>query len=165
MTVAKAIADCAWEEPGGVHAARIICTFLDDIGIGVEVAEIDRPMFVPGLTIVEGHIVVDPEIASFPGDLLHEAGHIAVASPERRTLLADVGDDPAEEMTAIAWSVAAARHCALPLDVVFHPKGYKGGSQSLIDNFEGGHTFGVPLLAYYGMTTDATYPEMTRWLR
>ena len=164
MTEAEIIA-CPWHEPGGVEAAETICAFLQDIGITIEVAKIETPMFVPGLAIVEGRLLVDPDIASWPGDLLHEAGHIAVVDPERRATLTEVGDDGGDEMTTIAWSVAATKASDIALNILFHPAGYKGGSQSLIENFSRGNTFGVPLLAWYGMTTEAAYPEMTRWLR
>jgi hypothetical protein len=103
--------------------------------------------------------------------LLHEAGHIAIADPQRRAAMSDVGSDPGEEMAAIAWSVAAARACNIPLSVLFHPAGYKGDSESLIENFTEGRTFGVPLLAWWGMTQErgcadeTVFPAMKRWLR
>jgi ABC-type transport system substrate-binding protein len=165
------LCDCTWRDPGGVEAAQIICAFLDRVGIAVEIQPIDGNSFVPGLTVVSGAIRIDPSIAAFPGDLLHEAGHIAVADPGRRSAMADVGADPAEEMAAIAWSVAAARACDIPLSVLFHPEGYKGGSESLIENFSEGRTFGVPLLAWWGMTNEhgadgaIVFPAMARWLR
>ena len=57
---------------------------------------------------------------------------------------------------------------------MFHPHGYKGGSQALIDAFTGGGTPGVPLLQWYGMAADEKnaaergvepYPHMLRWVR
>ncbi len=165
MTTADAITACPWHEPGGAAAAQTICAFLQDIGLTIEVAKIETAMFVPGLAILEGRLLIDPDIASWPGDLLHEAGHIAVVDPERRVNLTEVGDDGGDEMTTIAWSVAAAKASNTSLDILFHPAGYKGGSQSLIENFSRGNTFGVPLLAWYGMTSQHGFPEMTRWLR
>jgi hypothetical protein len=165
------LGDCTWRDPGGLEAAQISCAFLDQVGIAVEIQPIDAETFVPGLAILSGAIRIDPGTAAFPGDLLHEAGHIAVADPERRSAMDDVGADPAEEMAAIAWSVAAARACHIPLSVLFHPEGYKGGSESLIENFSEGRTFGVPLLSWWGMTNeradqgDIVFPEMNRWLR
>jgi hypothetical protein len=165
------IENCSWHEPGGVKAAHTICAFLDQIGIGVEIAPIEAKTFVPGLAVVSGTIRIDPRTAAYPGDLLHEAGHIAVAKPEQRAGMSDVGPDPGEEMAAIAWSVAAAYACNIPLPILFHPTGYKGGSESLIENFSEGRTFGVPLLAWWGMTKERghegeiVYPAMMRWLR
>jgi hypothetical protein len=165
------IEDCKWHKPGGVDAARAICAFLRQINIAVGIAPIEGETFVPGLAVVAGAIRVDPGTAAYPGDLLHEAGHIAVADPELRTMMSDVDPDPGEEMAAIAWSVAAANACNIPLPVLFHPAGYKGGSESLIENFSEGRTFGVPLLAWWGMTKergeegDMVFPAMKRWLR
>jgi len=57
---------------------------------------------------------------------------------------------------------------------VFHAAGYRGGAESLIENFEGGRYIGVPLLQAYGMTIEPRrakpdgpppYPHMLRWLR
>lgn len=123
------------------------------------------PSFVPGLAIAHGVLQIDPVGEAHPGDLLHEAGHIAVAEPERRAALSEVGSDAGEEMAAIAWSVAAARACRVSLDVLFHPAGYKGGAAELAADWEEGQPFGVPLLAWYGMTSAGTFPAMSRWLR
>jgi hypothetical protein len=119
--------------------------------------------------------LVDQARLKYPGDLLHEAGHLAVKpEEERRQSGSDAGNDPAEEMMAIAWSFAALVHLQLSPEIVFHADGYRGGSQALIDNFTQGHTFGVPMLQWLGMTADqqqakrlgiAPYPQMIRWLR
>jgi hypothetical protein len=142
LSAAAAVAGCHWREPGGPDAAEAICAFLAGIGIVVDVAPPDGPRFVPGMAIAGGRLVVDPDGGGYPGDLLHEAGHIAVAEPESRAAMSEVGTDPGEEMAAIAWSVAAARACGVPLEVLFHPEGYKGDAASLIENFAAGRTFG-----------------------
>ena len=95
--------------------------------------------------------------------------------PERRRRChIDAGEGGAEEMMAIAWSYAASVHLHLEPDVVFHPAGYRGGSQALIDNFTQGRTIGVPMLQWVGLTTEPKhaaargvepYPHMVRWLR
>ena len=47
-------------------------------------------------------MVVEEETA-YPGDMLHEAGHLAVVPPERRLEMdKHAGDDGGEEMAAIA---------------------------------------------------------------
>jgi hypothetical protein len=108
-----------------------------------------------------------------PGDILHEAGHLAVTDPLKRDT-PQLSSTPADEMTSIAWSYAALRHLALDPAIVFHEAGYKGESASLIENFTAGYYFGVPLLQLYGMALEprrATetgvepYPHMLRWLR
>ena len=156
---------CRWHEPGGLAAAETIAAFLGSAGITLAVEPLTGPSFVPGLAIDRGAIQIEPGGAAYPGDLLHEAGHIAVAEPERRAALSDVGTDAGEEMAAIAWSVAAARACGIGLEVLFHPAGYKGESDWLRGVFEQGQPFGVPLLGWYGLTSAADFPKMTRWLR
>jgi hypothetical protein len=116
-----------------------------------------------------GGLVVDEPRLAWPGDLLHEAGHLAVADPAGRAELDDVGDDPAEEMAAIAWSHAAAQHLGLDPTVVFHPHGYRGGGDWLAEAFAGGGGPGVPMLQWWGMTggwkDEPRFPQMIRWLR
>jgi len=148
--------------------------FLKGIGLPVRFGEIGEPTVVPGILIDKGVIVVDEAQLKYPGDLLHEAGHLAVMPAARRSQIhRDVGNDPAEEMAAIAWSYAAALHLELDPAVVFHEAGYRGGSQSILENFAAGHYFGVPMLQWPWFTEDGRtatangrrpYPEMICWL-
>ena len=147
--------------------------FVREIGIDVRPATVPAGTFLPGLDIRDGAILVDEEHLSHPGDILHEAGHLAVSEPAARhapTLAPTDG----EEIATLAWSYAALKHLDLDPAVVFHPEGYKGGSQALIENFTTGHYIGVPLLQYFGMTVEPRmaadravepYPHMLRWLR
>ena len=52
--------------------------FIQSIGISVLFREIPEKSFLPGISIKAGEIIVDPEKLKYPGDILHEAGHIAV---------------------------------------------------------------------------------------
>ncbi len=150
-----------------------ILAFLAEIGIPVREGSLPDQTFVPGIFIERGALVIDRAKLAYPGDLLHEAGHIAVVPPAERAGLNDnLTTGPGEEMAAIAWSYAAALHIGIDPAVVFHPHGYKGGSQSLLDNFAAGHYLGVPLLQWYGLTRErddgsaaAVYPKMDGWLR
>ncbi|MGQ2990881.1 MAG: hypothetical protein ACT6RD_03835 [Brevundimonas sp.] len=152
-----------------------IAAFLDEIGIPVVVTALGGHCVLPGIQPDRGRLRVDPKRLLYPGDLLHEAGHIAVMPPERRGRVeADVGDDAGEEIVAITWSWAALVHLGLAPEVVFHPAGYKGEAQWLIERFSAGQFIGLPLLQWMGMTEDATtaartggrpYPHMRRWLR
>jgi hypothetical protein len=129
---------------------------------------------VPGIAIDHGTLLIDKPKLLYPGDLLHEAGHLAIMTPERRMgIQGDAGKKAAEEMMAIAWSYAAAVHLGLPANVVFHEGGYKGGSASLIENFTTGHYIGVPMLQWIGLTADEKrakelgvepYPAMIKWV-
>jgi hypothetical protein len=153
--------------------ARIV-DFVRSIGLEVSVEDIPHETFMPGLTVHHGTLVVDLLRLRAPGDLLHEAGHLAVMEPgRRRRCHVDVGKRAAEEMMAIAWSYAAVVHLHLDPAIVFHDEGYRGGSQALIDNFTHGRFIAVPTLQWIGMTADAVraqdlgvppYPHMLKWL-
>lgn len=155
-----------------------IITFLKHIGIETEFGEIVEETFLPGIKIESGRIVIDPLRLKYPGDLLHEAGHIAmVPGSERHTLNGNIEpDNPAEslELGAVLWSYAALQFLGLDPTVVFHDAGYKGQSQWLIEQFESGTYIGLPLLQWMGMSYDAPnaeklkvkpFPSMVKWMR
>jgi hypothetical protein len=144
--------------------AERIAGFLEGIGIAVTPEPAGEGLL-PGLAVRDGGIAADPERLLYPGDLLHEAGHIAVTDPALRPTLSQVSDDPGEEMAAIAWSWAAAAELGLDPEVVFHADGYRGGSATIIEAFASRRWFGVPLLACWGMTEEPLFPRMLRWLR
>jgi len=147
--------------------------FIRAIGIDVRDAAMDDACLLPGLDIRGGAIIVDPPRWLHPGDILHEAGHLAVAAPEERA--ADrLSPSPGDEIAALAWSYAAALHLRLAPTIVFHAAGYRGDGPWLAETFAAGHYIGAPLLDYYGMTVEpgrakpggpAAYPHMLRWLR
>lgn len=151
-----------------------IAAFLREIGLVIIAGQVDDTSFLPGIEVIPCGLRVDEARLTHPGDLLHEAGHLAVLSPaERAAVAADVGDNGGLEMAAIAWSYAAAVHLGLDPAIVFHPEGYRGGSQALIENFSAGRYFGVPVLQWLGLAIEPqhaapssrVYPAMLRWLR
>jgi len=152
---------------------RKITGFLLEIGFEIRSAELTDQTFLPGITVDSGALLIDESKLLYPGDLLHEAGHLAVISPERRRKAnGTVGKKAAEEMMAIAWSYAALVHIGLEPSVVFHDGGYRGWSTSLIENFTAGRYIGVPMLQWLGLTADDRrakemgidpYPNMIRW--
>jgi hypothetical protein len=161
------------ETPADPVVGRIVA-FLGAIGLPVRFGEIREATVVPGILIDRGVIVVDESRLKYPGDLLHEAGHLAVMPADRRRQAHnDAGNEPAEEISAIGWSYAAALHIGLDPAVVFHEAGYRGGSRSLLENFAEGRYIGVPMLQWLGLTYDQRtsaanghrpYPEMERWV-
>lgn len=150
-----------------------IVAFLTNIGVDVRRRHV-VDAFLPGVTLEAGVLYFDPERLEHAGDLLHEAGHLAVTAPEERTHLLPVDPDPGLEMAAIAWSWAALQHLGMPPEVVFHEHGYRGGSRSIIDAFQTTAGFGVPVLEWLGMTATKSraeamgvppFPHMVHWLR
>jgi hypothetical protein len=152
-----------------------IAAFLSEIGLPVEIGEICQPTFLPGIHAGHGILRVDPPKLVSPGDLLHEAGHLALLPEDRRKqVTGDVGDDGGAERGAIAWSYAAAVHLQLDPGVVFHEHGYRGGSGSMLENFAAGCYIGLPMLQWAGLSLDARtaiplgikpYPHMLQWPR
>lgn len=150
-----------------------LADFVREIGIPVRSTSLPGDTFLAGLDIRDGILLVDEESLKYPGDLLHEAGHIAVADEPRR-FAPVLKPTKAEEMAAIAWSYAAIRHVGLPAEVVFHGQGYQGGGGNLLEAFEKGCGPGIPMLAWFGLTVDPngpeadgkqTFPHMNRWVR
>lgn len=153
--------------------------FLDEIGIPVYISDTPVEGFLSGLAITDGAIHIHYPDLLYPGDILHEAGHIAVVPAAERSSLNqhNIAVRPAreaEEMAAIAWSYAATRYLGIDSRFVFHDNGYRGGGRNMADNFDKGYYFGVPILQWAGMTFEqqqaaenstAPYPVMQRWLR
>lgn len=156
-----------------------VVIFIRSIGIPVAYRSLDEDTFLPGILIDKGNIFIDRQRLKYPGDLLHEAGHIAcVPTAERAGLTATaIGmreHHAAEEMMAIAWSFAACKYLTIDPYFVFHEEGYKGGGKEIADQFEMGNYFGVPMLQWAGMTAEPhqaekldrpAYPLMAKWLR
>ncbi|HEY8895396.1 MAG TPA: hypothetical protein VIM79_11300 [Niastella sp.] len=152
--------------------------FLNNIGIPVSFRKIESGCFLPGLLIEQGGIVIDNEALLYPGDILHEAGHIAVVPAGRRSLLnqqaiVESKERETEEMMAIAWSYAACIHLQIDPHIVFHEQGYKGDGKNIVENFKAGQFFGTPMLQWCKMTIEPknaksdepVYPHMLKWLR
>ena len=158
--------------------ARIV-PFLRGIGLSVEEAALDEACFLPGVRIRRGALVFDHDRLLAAGDLLHEAGHIALTpAVHRHELEGDVlptqHHPHGGEVEAIAWSYAAALRIGLPLDELFHARGYKGGAQALAFSFSVGVYPGAAGLAELGLSAVGEsarragvppYPHMLRWLR
>lgn len=147
----------------------LFCGFIRQTGIEVRETTLIRDSFLPGVEIENGTLLYDPEKLLYPGDLLHEAGHIALTpGGQRATLNGNVMEtDPqreGDEMAVMLWTYAAAKEMDVPLDIIFHEHGYKGQSDWLMENYENGTYIGLPLLKWMGLTDDA-FPKMKCWLR
>ena len=148
-----------------------ILAFLDRIGIPYRETTLQDPTFLPGVTIDGGAVVFDRNHLSYPGDLLHEAGHIALTPTDERASLnqAVLDAQPANESAEIGvllWTFLACREIGLPPEIVFHAGGYKEGSTWLIEQFEGGNAIGQPLLNWMGVTESTSAGiRVVSWLR
>jgi hypothetical protein len=154
--------------------ATLIVDWLQQIGLTVRFAPLGADTFLPGITLEPGGLAVDLERLLYPGDLLHEAGHLATMLPAQRASTgSNAGSDMGDEIAAQTWSYAAAIHLRLPPETVFHSMGYRGSAQTLIEVYRNG-SVGVPLLQWMGLTVDRKqaasssqppFPHMLRWLR
>lgn len=156
-----------------------ILGFLRGIGIAVREGQVAGDDFLPGIRVEDGGLVLDRAQLRWPGDLLHEAGHLAVLPPaQRRTLSGDLAGHEAipyaSEMEATAWAYAATVAIGLDPAVLFHEGGYHGRSAGLVRTYAMGVYPGAHGLVQAGMAAagpdavargEATYPHMRRWLR
>jgi hypothetical protein len=161
------------------HAQYIepICAFLTQIGIRWEWGTIPGDTFLPGLLIDQGKLTIDKERLKFPGDILHEAGHIALTSPDIRhelgqSHLNETAAQGSEELGVLLWSWLAAQQLGVPERVLFHEHGYKGEADWLISQFGSGNYIGLPLLKWMGIVkrdegngTTSDQIEIENWLR
>lgn len=154
-------------------AARM-AGFLVSIGIPVQAQALPDGTFLPGISVHNGALLVDEARLRFPGDLLHEGGHLALMSPAQRAVANDAvehDNEQASEAAVIAWSYAAALHLGIDTEVLFHDGGYHGRAQALrlsyqLGVYPGAGTLATLGLAYIGPDAGgARYPAMLKWLR
>lgn len=148
----------------------VIVNFLRSIRIKVFEKELSNDTFLPGLSVSGNTILMDLEKLKYPGDLLHEAGHIAVTDEKNRPLIgtSEISDNwptDGDEIAAILWSYAASYHLELDLEIVFHPHGYKNDSEWLIEQFKNKNYIGLPLLEWMSLCNKEEFPIMKKWLR
>lgn len=155
-----------------------ILDFLNNIGINVIEKQLQNDTFLPGISIGANCIEIDFDKLLYPGDILHEAGHLAVTPSSQRNLIG-TNEMPEEwptqgdEIATMLWSFIASKHLNLPIDFVFHPNGYKNQSEWLIENYSKGNYIGLPLLEWMGLTSKEntetndgnSFPKMIKWLR
>ncbi|HET6991808.1 MAG TPA: hypothetical protein VFJ43_10810 [Bacteroidia bacterium] len=162
------------QERKGTEYIPAMLAFIEKIGIPTRMEKIDSETFVPGLKIENGVLFIDMEKMLYPGDLLHEAGHIAVTPGNTRATFGQDITEAGEEIVTLLWSYAALKEIGIPEEIVFHPMGYKGQSDWLIENFRDANYIGLPLLEWMGLTASEKkakelnippFPNMIRWLR
>jgi len=156
-----------------------IARFLMEIGIEIVPANLPDETFLPGILVENGKLLVDEAKLKYPGDLFHEAGHLALASSDVRPTLSGEVKIPGENMNEIeiavtAWSFAAVTFLGIEPRILFHEGGYHGKSESLILTYSMGVYPGAFSLQKFGMTIAgksaeeagvAPYPNMLNWVR
>ncbi|HWW62574.1 MAG TPA: hypothetical protein VN181_14470 [Thermoanaerobaculia bacterium] len=143
-----------------------ILSFIRSLGIDVHERAMTRDTLVPGIDIDNGALVFEAALLCKPADLLHEAGHIALTEPAKRAQLGGtIESSAAEEVTAIAWTWAAAMHLGIEPADVFHTEVISGNGPTLLENFSSGHYVGVPMLQRWKLAVESEYPRMRRWMR
>lgn len=145
-----------------------IFAFLSEINLPVFVRDLPMETFLPGVAVIDGRLCVDLERLKYPGDILHEAGHLALLTETARNESdGDFKDAEGYEVGALAWSYAASVCIGLPLEVLFHNGGYKGDSEWLVETFANGCYIGLPILEWKGLASSSghhAYPSMHSWL-
>lgn len=159
--------------------------FLNEIGI--KTVEVDQVQgFLPNCRVVHG--ALEYSRLCDVGDLLHEAGHLAIMPGQFRDYLdGDVGKglrrmldeiqlmdlDPDEKLyraaiqcsdaEASAWGWAAAHHLGIPVEmrILDHHFSNQGVEQRL--SFEMGHHLGVHGLAHAGFCV--TRPHLSKYMK
>ena len=152
------------------EAIPLMLAFLDRIGIPYSEGELDGEGFLPGLRIVDGGLVIDRTKLKYPGDILHEAGHIALTNPDKRQSLNQAVLDAqsrkeSEEVGVELWSYLAAKEIGVPPEIVFHSDGYKGSGEHLVSQYEKGNLIGLPLLIWMGVCAPGDPLRVVSWLR
>lgn len=150
----------------------IISAFIREKGIEIKESDDEPGIFFPGIAIRNGVLVINRKQMLYPGDLLHEAGHIAVAE-DRPALNGDVRagrpGKEGEEMSVMLWTYAACLNLNIPAEIVFHADGYKGESQWIIEQYCNGNYIGLPLLVWMGLAHDSQieggFPKMIKWVK
>lgn len=164
------------------HWAEEVVSFLERIGLRVERVEAAQveASFLPSVLVSEGGLKVCMEEA-FPGDILHEAAHLAVipasfrpyANGDLREVenkmaqylednpeaMLSYPEDPlaravlqAAEAEATAWQYAAAQEIGLPLRWVFPVGSYDGDRVELLRGLRNNAYLGINGLRAAGWT-------------
>lgn len=157
---------------------QAMINFIVSVGIEVRKTKLPEGLPIPGIGVENGVLLVDEGNLLYPGDLLYQAGRIAILLENERSLYMGK-DDPnkdkeaTEGMVAMCWAWAALTHLQLSPEVVFHNNGYKGQSLQIIHGYQSGAYMGLPMLQLYDMAYDPQqanikglnpFPYMYKWI-
>ena len=170
-----------------------VLAFLNRARIDCQAGAVQQDGFLPGIEIRAGRLIFDADQLLSPGDLLHEAGHLAAMPPELRGRIS--GDVDAclarlanqthsappidhTDLFPIAWSYAAALEAGIDPLYVFDAAGYgadQGGNPEVLKTQPALGVFpGIMMLTKAGLCSAPPpfgdgrdpnpYPHMQRWL-
>jgi len=156
--------------------------FVRSIGIPVSTTDSEEvaSAFVPYCRVKGGGLMVNPEKV-FPGDIIHEAGHIAVIPSRFRpsasgtfgkslremkdymdanaNAIGRFPEDPtlrgimqSGEAEATAWQYAAAQHIGLPDEWLFPPGSFEGNGEENLMRLKANSYMGINGLQAAGWT-------------
>lgn len=158
-----------------------VCSFLRSIGLTVNrfPHEVDNG-FIARIKVVDGRLNVYKDV--FPGDILHEAGHLCTMPSRFRPLakgslmeafkamsaymdenfggLLTYPEDPVyrgalqcSDPEATAWQYAAAQHIGLPDDWLFPRGSYDGTGETILQALKNNAYIGINGLQAAGWTS------------
>ena len=168
---------------GPEYWARIACDFVRSIGIPVQLTEENAALaggFLPKIQVSAGGLIVDVTQV-FPGDILHEAGHLAVipavfrpqASGHLEAVHAAMSshlqenieglmscpEDPvcraimqADDPESTAWQYAAAQAIGLPDEWLFPEDAFDGEAANTLAALRARQYLGINGLQAAGWT-------------
>lgn len=163
-----------------------VVAWLEEIGLPVERAEVGAPgTFIHGIEIKNGGLRVADD--AFPGDVLHEAGHLCLLPSQFRSLadgsltaalkalmqylrenpegLFSYPEDPLcrtalqySDPEVTAWQYAAALHLELPEDWIFPQGSYlPEGHESILQRLKSNAYAGINGLQAMGWTALSSF--------
>lgn len=153
------------------EAQETILQFLDRINLNYKECTLAEESFLDGVLIKNGVVCFDSKQLLSPGDILHEAGHLALLPPDKRAIAngniaEQFPEEEGSEMAVILWTWLAAQQLEIAPELIFHPEGYKGDSEWLIAHLNAGNYLGSPLLQWMGVISmNGGAPKVERWVR
>jgi hypothetical protein len=103
-------------------AFELIRRFVESIDLSVQEQTLPHPTFLPGLELISNGIAFDPARLLYPGDLLHEAGHLAVTKNDSTWLIEQFESGSYIGLPLLEWMGYAFRQSVLkPQDKLHSP--------------------------------------------
>lgn len=165
------------QQPFTNEMAKKMIDFVRSIGIEVKHGSVPDNPLIPGIRVQHGVMLIDENNLTYPGDILYQAGRIAILPATERDAYhgedhKDNNWEAAQAMAAMCWAWAALTHLQIAPEVVFHNGGYKGQSTQIIQGYQSGAFMGLPIMQMYEMAYEPhqatarglqAFPFMYKW--